>query len=144
MNKKILSIIAAALLVFSFTVSCKKQSAAETAAPAAGTNAEETKTEEGKELPPPTKKEVGYAFGVMMGTSLKDFKLAVDYGELVKGLKDVEKNKEVDVAAAQKVLQRASEAAHKKEAAENLTKETEFLEKNAKNDGVKTTESGLQ
>ena len=46
MNKKILSIIAAALLVFSFTVSCKKQSAAETAAPAAGTNAEETKTEE--------------------------------------------------------------------------------------------------
>ena len=74
MNKKILSIIAAALLVFSFTVSCKKQSAAETAAPAAGTNAEETKTEEGKELPPPTKKEVGYAFGVMMGTSLKDFK----------------------------------------------------------------------
>ena len=144
MNKKILSIIAAALLVFSFTVSCKKQSAAETAAPAAGTNAEETKTEEGKELPPPTKKEVGYAFGVMMGTSLKDFKLDVDYGELVKGLKDVEKNKEVDVAAAQKVLQRASEAAHKKEAAENLAKETEFLEKNAKNDGVKTTESGLQ
>ena len=144
MNKKILSIIAAAFLVFSFTVSCKKQPAAETAAPVEGANAKETKTEEEKELPPPTKKEVGYAFGVMMGTSLKDFKLDVDYGELVKGLKDVEKNKEVDVAAAQKVLQRASEAAHKKEAAENLAKETEFLEKNAKNDGVKTTESGLQ
>ena len=80
----------------------------------------------------------------MMGTSLKDFKLDVDYNELVKGLKDVEKNKEVDIAAAQKVLQRASEAAYKKEAAENLAKETEFLEKNAKKDGVKTTESGLQ
>ena len=98
MNKKILSIIAAAFLVFSFTVSCKKQPAAETAAPVEGANAKETKTEEEKELPPPTKKEVGYAFGVMMGTSLK----------------------------------------------ENLAKETEFLEKNAKNDGVKTTESGLQ
>ena len=144
MNKKILSIIAAALLVFSFTVSCKKQPAAETAASAEGANAEETKTEEEKELPPPTKKEIGYAFGVMMGTSLKDFKLEVDYGELVKGLKDAEKKTDVDVIAAQKVLQRASEEAHKKEAAENLAKETEFLEKNAKNEGVKTTESGLQ
>ena len=144
MNKKILSIIAAAFLVFSFTVSCKKQPAAETAAPVEGANAEETKTEEEKELPPPTKKEVGYAFGVMMGTSLKDFKLEVDYGELVKGLKDAEKKTDVDVIAAQKVLQRASEEAHKKEAAENLAKETEFLEKNAKNEGVKTTESGLQ
>ena len=132
MNKKILSIIAAALLVFSFVVSCKKQSATETTASAESTNATGAKTE------------VGYAFGVMMGTSLKDFKLDVDYNELVKGLKDVEKNKEVDIAAAQKVLQRASEAAYKKEAAENLAKETEFLEKNAKKDGVKTTESGLQ
>ena len=144
MNKKILSIIVAAFLVFSFTVSCKKQPAAETAAKAEGANAEETKAEEEKELPPPTKKEIGYAFGVMMGTSLKDFKLEVDYGELVKGLKDAEKKTDVDVIAAQKVLQRASEEAHKKEAAENLAKETEFLEKNAKNDGVKTTESGLQ
>ena len=144
MNKKILSIIVAAFLVFSFTVSCKKQPAAETAAKAEGANAEETKAKEEKELPPPTKKEIGYAFGVMMGTSLKDFKLEVDYGELVKGLKDAEKKTDVDVIAAQKVLQRASEEAHKKEAAENLAKETEFLEKNAKNEGVKTTESGLQ
>ena len=144
MNKKILSItaaIVAALLVFSVTVSCKKQAATEATTPVEGSNAEET---EAKELPPPTKKEVGYAFGIMMGTSLKDFKLDVDYNELVKGLKDAEKNKDVDIAAAQKILQRASEAAHKKEAAENLAKETEFLEKNAKKDGVKTTESGLQ
>ena len=142
MNKKILSItaaIVAALLVFSVTVSCKKQAATEATTPVEGSNAEET---EAKELPPPTKTEVGYAFGIMMGTSLKDFKL--DYNELVKGLKDAEKNKDVDVTAAQKILQRASEAAHKKEAAENLAKETEFLEKNAKKDGVKTTESGLQ
>lgn len=144
MNKKILSItaaIVAALLVFSVTVSCKKQAATEATTPVEGSNAEET---EAKELPPPTKKEVGYAFGIMMGTSLKDFKLDVDYNELVKGLKDAEKNKDVDVTAAQNILQRASEAAHKKEAAENLAKETEFLEKNAKKDGVKTTESGLQ
>ena len=144
MNKKILSIIAAALLVSSFTISCKKQSAAETTAPAEGTNAEETKTGEEKELSLPTKKEVGYAFGVMMGSSLKDFKLDIDYGELVKGLKDAEKKTDEDIVAAQRVLQRASEAVYKKEAAENLAKETEFLEKNAKNEGVKTTESGLQ
>lgn len=144
MDKKILLIIAAAFIVLPFTVSCKKQPATETAASTESASASETKEEEEKELPPPTKKEIGYAFGVMMGTSLKDFKLEVDYSELVKGLKDVEKNKEVDITAAQKVLQRASEAAHKKEAAENLAKETEFLEKNAKNEGVKTTESGLQ
>jgi len=144
MNRKILSVFAAVLIVLPFAVSCKKQPAAEAGASTEGTNAAETKTEEEKELPPPTKKEIGYAFGVMMGTSLKDFKLDVDYGELVKGLKDAEKKTDVDIVAAQKVLQRASEAAHKKEAAENLAKETEFLEKNAKNDGVKTTDSGLQ
>ena len=144
MNKKILSILAAMLIVLSFAVSCKKQSAAETPASTEGANAAETKAEEEKELPPPTKKEIGYAFGVMMGTSLKDFKLDVDYGEVLRGLKDAEKKKDVDSASAQKVLQRAIEAMHKKEAAENLAKETEFLEKNAKNDGVKTTESGLQ
>lgn len=144
MNKKIVSILAAVLIVLPFAVSCKKQPAAEANASSEGASTAETKTEEEKELPPPTKKEIGYAFGVMMGTSLKDFKLDVDYGELVKGLKDAEKKTDVDVVAAQKVLQRASEAAHKKEAAENLAKETEFLEKNAKNEGVKTTESGLQ
>ena len=144
MNKKILSIIAAALLVFSFTVSCKKQPVAETPASTEGANAAETKAEEEKELPPPTKKEIGYAFGIMMGTSLKDFKLNVDYGEVLRGLKDAEKKKDVDSASAQKVLQRAIEAMHKKEATENLAKEAEFLEKNAKKDGVETTESGLQ
>ena len=50
-----------------------------------------------------------------------------------------EKNKEVDVAAAQKVLQRASEAAHKKEAAENLAKETEF---DFDNDAIQTYVDG--
>ena len=144
MNKKILSILAAVLIALSFAVSCKKQPAAETPASTEGTNAAGAKTEEEKELPPPTKKEIGYAFGVMMGTSLKDFKLEVDYGELVKGLKDAEKKTDIDLVAAQRILQRASEEAHKKEAAENLAKETEFLEKNAKKDGVKTTDSGLQ
>ena len=145
MNKKMLSFIAVVTLaVIPFTVSCKKQETMDAATSSEGTKAEETKEEATKELPPPTKKEVGYAFGVMMGTSLKEFKLDVDYNELMKGLKEAEKKSDVDITAAQKILQRASEEAHKKEAAENLAKETEFLEKNAKNEGVKTTESGLQ
>ena len=41
-------------------------------------------------------------------------------------------------------LQRASEASFKKEAAENLVKETEFLAENGKKSGITTTESGLQ
>lgn len=145
MNKKILSVIVViALAIVSFAVSCKKQEAAEPAASTANTAAEETKGTETKELPPPTKKETGYAFGIMMGTSLKEFKLEVDYNELMKGLKEASKKSNEEVAAAQKILQRASEAAFKKEAAENLAKETEFLEKNAKKEGIKITESGLQ
>jgi len=145
MNKKfILVMLLAAVLVIPFTVSCKKQEVAEPAISAEKTEGQEAKEEEPKELPPPTKKEIGYAFGVMMGTSLKDFKLDVDYKELLKGLKDAAKKSDADIAAAQKILQRASEEAHKKEAAENLAKEVEFLEKNAKKEGVKTTESGLQ
>ena len=141
MNKKILSVMACVLLLtVPFTVSCKKKEA-ETMAAAA---TEETKETETKELPPPTKKEIGYAFGVMMGTSLKEFKLEVDYNELVKGLKDAASKTDLDLASAQKVLQRASEEAHKKEAADNLAKETEFLAANAKKDGIHTTESGLQ
>lgn len=137
-----LSILGAVLIVLPFAVSCKKQPAAEVPATKESNQTADAKTE--KDLPPPTEKETGYAFGVMMGTSLKDFKLKVDYNEVLKGLKDVQQKKDVDVVAAQKILQRASEAAHKKEAAENLAKETAFLEKNAKKEGIKTTASGLQ
>ena len=144
MNKKLLSaMIIAVLFVTPFIVSCKKQDTAQTAS-TEGAKTEATKEEGAKELPPPTKKEIGYAFGVMMGTSLKEFKLEVDYNELLKGLKESSKKSEEEIASAQKVLQRASEASFKKEAAENSAKEAEFLEKNAKKDGVKTTESGLQ
>ena len=143
MNKKLLlAMMIAALCVTLFVVSCKKQAAS--TLDAQTEQAEGAKEEETKELPPPTKKEIGYAFGVMMGTSLKEFKLDVDYNEVLKGLKAAEKKNDEEITAAQKVLQRATEAAYKKEAAENLAKETEFLEKNAKNAGVKTTESGLQ
>lgn len=145
MNKKMLLLIAVtALTVLPFTVSCKKQESTEVAASSEDSKTENMQEEAPLELPPPTKKEVGYAFGVMMGTSLKEFKLDVDYNELMKGLKEAAKKSDTDIAAAQKILQRASEEAHKKEAAENLAKETEFLEKNGKNEGVKTTESGLQ
>lgn len=141
MNKKnLLAILIAALFVLPFAVSCKKQNTEN--APTAST--EEAPAAETKETPPPTKKEIGYAFGVMMGSSLKDFKLEIDYNELVKGLKDAANKTDIDLAAAQKVLQRASEESHKKEAADNLAKETEFLATNAKKEGISTTESGLQ
>ncbi|MEL3907184.1 MAG: FKBP-type peptidyl-prolyl cis-trans isomerase [Treponema sp.] len=139
-NRIVLILISVLLTMTLFTVSCKK---AESSEPAAQTDAAPAEAAE-KELPPPTAKEIGYAFGVMMGTSLKEFKLDVDYNELLKGLKDAANKTDADLNAAQQVLQRASEAAYKKEAAENLAKETAFLEKNAKEAGVQTTESGLQ
>lgn len=142
MQKKILSAMMIAVsLMLLFTVSCKKQEKSEAAVPTEdGKTADETV----KDLPPPTEKEIGYAFGVMMGTSLKEFKLSVDYNEVLKGLKASANTGDADLDAAQKVLQRASEAAYKKEAADNLAKGTEFLEKNAKEAGIQVTESGLQ
>lgn len=145
MYRKLLSIMTIALLCVSMlTVSCQKN-AAKPAQDGSEKTDLEAKTEPAvTELPPPTEKEIGHALGLMMGMSLKEFKLKADYNEVVKGLKDAENKKDNDLAAAQQVLQRASEASFKKEAAENLVKETEFLAENGKKSGITTTESGLQ
>ena len=91
MYRKLLSIMTIALLCVSMlTVSCQKN-AAKPAQDGSEKTDSEAKTEPAvTELPPPTEKEIGYALGLMMGMSLKEFKLKADYNEVVKGLKDAE------------------------------------------------------
>ncbi len=140
MQKRIIRLTLGLLLLGSlFTLAgCKEEDKA------ANADAKPAVEGEAKELPPPTKKEVSHAFGVVMGKYLKDSKIEADYKHIMKGLKEAVKKDDIDVQAAQNILQRAAEAIHKKEVAENAKKEAEFLAENAKKDGVTTTESGLQ
>ncbi|CEM60858.1 FKBP-type peptidyl-prolyl cis-trans isomerase [Treponema phagedenis] len=99
-----------------------------------------------EELPPPTKKEIGYAFGVLMGDTLKNLQLEIDTNQLMKGFKagTATGNTKEKLADAQKVLERAMQEMHKKLAKENEEAEKKFLEENAKKTDIHTTESGLQ
>jgi FKBP-type peptidyl-prolyl cis-trans isomerase FkpA len=99
-----------------------------------------------KEAPKASKKDVGYALGVAIGTSLKPAGLEFDYTAFVNGLKDtLDKDKpKVTAEAAQQTIQTALAASLEKKAAVSLDKEKKFLEENAKKTGVKTTASGLQ
>ncbi|MGP1576438.1 MAG: FKBP-type peptidyl-prolyl cis-trans isomerase [Treponema sp.] len=144
MLKKMLMLGAVVVTAFGMILGCSASNSQ------ANADLSETKTEndagDAKEpLTPPDKKEVGYAFGVIMGMYLKETKLTVDYNQVLKALQDAEAGKsEANVENAQKVLQRAAEYIHKQEAENNLAKEIGFLTENAKKDGIHTTESGLQ
>ena len=141
------NVVLASLMVgvLFFTSACKDKADAkeQAAAPSEGTEA----TDGGavvKEAPLPTKKETGYAFGVIMGAYLKDTKLDVDYAQVLKGMKDSVAGNNVDMEGSQKIVQRAAEHMRKQEAEANAKAEAAFLEKNGKQPNVITTESGLQ
>jgi FKBP-type peptidyl-prolyl cis-trans isomerase FkpA len=93
-----------------------------------------------------SKTDVGYAFGVIIGTNMKTAGVDVDYDAFLSGVKDVlEKNApKVAVADAQKTVQNALVAGLAKKAQANLARETKFLADNGKKTGVVTTASGLQ
>ncbi len=93
-----------------------------------------------------SKTDVGYAFGVIIGTNMKTAAVEVDYDSFLSGIKDVlEKGSpKVPVAEAQKTVQQALVAGMAKKAQANLARETKFLADNAKKAGIVTTASGLQ
>jgi len=123
--------ILTALLAAALLVSCKDTDKAK-AAEGADTKA--------------SKSDVSYAFGVAIGTSLKETYVALDYSAFLNGVKDVlEKDKpKMEVQKASELIQTAIMDAMAKKAEANAAKEKEYLAENGKKDGVKTTESGLQ
>ncbi|MGP1529445.1 MAG: FKBP-type peptidyl-prolyl cis-trans isomerase [Treponema sp.] len=139
------NVVLASLMVgvLFFTLACKDKTEAKAAAPSEGTEATNGESVV-KEAPLPTKKETGYAFGVIMGAYLKDMKLDVDYTQVLKGMKDSVAGNNVDMEGSQKIVQRAAEHMRKQEAEANAKAEAAFLEKNDKLSNVTTTESGLQ
>jgi FKBP-type peptidyl-prolyl cis-trans isomerase FkpA len=87
-----------------------------------------------------------YAFGVSVGNSIKSTNVSINYGKFLKGVKDVLQKKKTSVTQeeAVSIIQTAIADASEKKAKENIKLESDFLAKNGKKAGVKTTASGLQ
>ncbi|HOC30043.1 MAG TPA: FKBP-type peptidyl-prolyl cis-trans isomerase [Treponemataceae bacterium] len=121
MKKIALFALAAATL---FAVSCKKNDASATA----------------------DANDASYAFGMALGSSLKETQVAIDYDKMLKGIKDIVEGKETEITLeeAGMRIQAAISQAQALASESNSKKEAEFLESNGKKAGIVTTESGLQ
>lgn len=92
-------------------------------------------------------KKASYAFGMSIGTSLKNAGMTeLDYNEMIKGMQDVIKDKKttLTIEEAQMLIQNAISEAQNRSAAANQEKGQKFLADNGKKPNVKTTASGLQ
>lgn len=102
--------------------------------------------EAGATPPAATPAEVSYAFGALMGNSLKPTGVTIDYKAFASGMKDAmgtgKTKVSLDDAAA--TVQAALAAASEKLALDKLAAELKFLAENGKKAGVITTASGLQ
>lgn len=109
---------------------------------------EELKLEDVKEeeLPPPTAREIGYAYGVILAKAVKMNHLKLDAGAVYKGLLDNIDlaNEDINMTSYEAVLSRAFNEAKKVYAAENKAKADAFLAENKAKEGVITLENGLQ
>jgi len=92
------------------------------------------------------KARISYAFGMTVGNDLKQAGLELDYSAFTEGLKNSMEQEStlLDSDEALELVQTAFENAMAKQAAELRAKEESFLAKNALNEGVISTPSGLQ
>ena len=90
---------------------------------------------------------ISYALGLQVGQQLSGLgKVSFDYADLAAGIKDmVEKNQpQISFQEAQQVLGKFFSELEEKVAGEAKAAGEAFLAENAKREGVKVTESGLQ
>ncbi|MDR1956376.1 MAG: FKBP-type peptidyl-prolyl cis-trans isomerase [Treponema sp.] len=90
--------------------------------------------------------DISYAFGMVIGSDLKQTGLTFNYNAFIRGLKESMEDKATRFSMDDAILkvQTAFMAAQAKLAAENQQKELTFLEENRKKPGVTITPSGLQ
>ncbi len=90
--------------------------------------------------------DVSYAFGALMGNSLKSTAVTIDYKAFAAGMKDAmgKGPTKVTLEQANAIVQTAVTAAGEKKGKDNLAAEAKFLAENGKKPGVVTTASGLQ
>lgn len=92
--------------------------------------------------PKSLKERAGYAFGVMIGTQLKNSGMDLDPDQFAAALKSIMKGEKLALSdeEIQNTMKEAQEAAMAKQSEAG----TKWLAENAKKEGVKSTESGLQ
>ena len=165
MNKLVFKLLCLGLFVGFMSVSCAKtqeaelkESGAENVEVAEGKEATENNEDGNKELkledlevkeeelPPPTAKEIGYAYGVILAKAVKMNHLKIDAGAVYKGLLDNLEltSKDINMHPQETILSRAFNEGKKVYAAENKAKADAFLAENKAKEGVITLESGLQ
>jgi FKBP-type peptidyl-prolyl cis-trans isomerase FkpA len=90
--------------------------------------------------------EISYAFGVVLGSDLKQTGLRFDYDALMRGLIASAEGMETNIALQDAIskIQIAYTEVMAAKAEENRQQETRFLEENGQKPGVITTASGLQ
>jgi len=135
-------IILCAFVAASLLVACK-----EDPAKAADKASSEKTTDTAKAADKKTSKaDYSYAFGMAIGTSIKQTGIILDYSSFTKGLKDTLENKKTKVTMeeASGQIQAAVAEAGEKMAADAAGKEKKFFEENGKKPNIKTTASGLQ
>ncbi|MDR0525623.1 MAG: FKBP-type peptidyl-prolyl cis-trans isomerase [Spirochaetaceae bacterium] len=93
-----------------------------------------------------SKGDISYAFGMMIGSNLKELALSFDYNAFMQGMQEVIEDKTTALTldeAIAKVQTAYTEAMTKQNEAAQ-TKEKTFLAENAEKPGIQVTPSGLQ
>jgi FKBP-type peptidyl-prolyl cis-trans isomerase FkpA len=87
-----------------------------------------------------------YAFGMVIGSELKETGLTFNYGAFTQGMRGILEDKATDFTMEEALerVQAAILASMAKQAEESREKERAFLEENGKKPEIHTTESGLQ
>ncbi|GHT63479.1 peptidyl-prolyl cis-trans isomerase [Spirochaetia bacterium] len=95
---------------------------------------------------PDEKQNVSYAFGLVLGSDLRQTGLEFDYDAFTEGFRTSVEGQEPRYTfdEAVQVVQAAFQASMARQAEENRAREAKYLTENGKRDGVSTTASGLQ
>jgi FKBP-type peptidyl-prolyl cis-trans isomerase len=89
--------------------------------------------------------DISYAFGMVIGSDLKQTGLTFDYNAFSRGLRDsMNGETRFSMEEAIRIMQTSYMAAMAEKAEVNRQAEIVFLEENGKKEGVTVTESGLQ
>jgi FKBP-type peptidyl-prolyl cis-trans isomerase FkpA len=112
----------------------------------AGGKADKKSSQAQTDLENPADVDISYAFGMALGSDLKQTGLQFDYDAFSEGFKDTLEGKDTRLSMedAVRIIQTAFMTAMTKQAEENKARETQFLEENGKKNGIQTTSSGLQ
>jgi FKBP-type peptidyl-prolyl cis-trans isomerase FkpA len=134
LRKTVLAIVMVTLVLFS--CSAEENSSGENSVPAEAADGSPAKADS----------DTSYAFGMVLGSDLKQFGIQFDYDALAQGIREAIEEKELRISMEEAVglVQTAYMAAVTQRTEESRKKSDQFLAENSKKIGVVITSSGLQ